>query len=772
MFMISRRTQLILGSILMLGLVMAIVVPAAAEEIPPVLPPETIRGTVFGTGTHFEVTNSDYLNVTLDSSEPISLTLSSFPEQILLELSPVSSPSTALITLRGLTPLSTFYLYEDGLAEATSFTTDVNGDYVFVQDLINDHLVTIQPHKSTYFLEENTGGDCGSIGAWDSNTNTCTLTGDVYDTIEISSNDITLDGNGYTVSDSMYGIFIRDKTGVKIKNLNITSPSSNPHEGIGIYLGRSSNCRIEGVNISQKFYGIQTSSVHDSLISGNSFSNNSYGVFIGSTYNNIISNNIISNNKFWGIQTDNTYSNTFSDNLISNHNLAGHGGVFLLLDTRENTFYNNTITNNYWGIFNYRSWDNLFYNNSFMNNNYPAYEYRQDNIWNKATPDGGNYWSNYDEPIDGCDDINSDNFCDDTLKIFSFYTNSYDNLPWTTLNGWANQPPTVNAGGSYNGTEGTAITLGGASASDPDGDDLTYNWIVDSALCSFDNASALNPDLTCIDNGSFTATLTVSDGTESVNSAASVTVDNVAPAVGLVSVPTEPISVNNQPVVGISAPFTDPSTADTHICTVDYGDGTGHHTGTVVGNTCSGPDQSYTAAGVYMVTVEVTDDDGGVGEAVATTFIVIYDPDGGFVTGGGWIDSPANACADFCEGATGKANFGFVSKYKKGASTPTGQTEFQFKAGDLNFHSSSYDWLVVAGQDKAKYKGTGTINGSGNYGFMLTATDNGKSGDTFRIKIWDKDNADALIYDNQIVSDDDSYTGTVIGGGNIKVHNK
>ena len=42
----------------------------------------------------------------------------------------------------------------------------------------------------------------------------------------------------------------------------------------------------------------------------------------------------------------------------------------------------------------------------------------------------------------------------------------------------------------------------------------------------------------------------------------------------------------------------------------------------------------------------------------------------------------------------GNANFGFVSRYKKGANVPTGQTQFQFQVADLNFHSSEYDWLV------------------------------------------------------------------------------
>ena len=96
-------------------------------------------------------------------------------------------------------------------------------------------------------------------------------------------------------------------------------------------------------------------------------------------------------------------------------------------------------------------------------------------------------------------------------------------------------------------------------------------------------------------------------------------------------------------------------------------------------------------------------------------FAVVYDPDGGFVTGGGWIDSPEGAYAND-ETLTVKANFGFVSKYQQGAQTPTGNTQFNFKVADLKFHSSDYDWLVIANH-KAMYKGTGTINNGGNYGY-------------------------------------------------------
>lgn len=117
---------------------------------------------------------------------------------------------------------------------------------------------------------------------------------------------------------------------------------------------------------------------------------------------------------------------------------------------------------------------------------------------------------------------------------------------------------------------------------------------------------------------------------------------------------------------------------------------------------------------------------------------------------------------------TGKASFGFVAKYKKGADVPDGQTEFVFRAVGLNFHSSSYDWLVVTGSDYARFKGTGTINGAGEYKFMLWAGDGtGTDGaDTFRIKIWEEDESgnETVIYDNGM--------DQAIGGGSIVVHTK
>ncbi len=178
----------------------------------------------------------------------------------------------------------------------------------------------------------------------------------------------------------------------------------------------------------------------------------------------------------------------------------------------------------------------------------------------------------------------------------------------------------------------------------------------------------------------------------------------------------------------------------------------------------------FNEAQVATIYFKVIDNVGNESE-FGELFVVVYDPSAGFVTGGGWIDSPAGAfVAD--PTAVGKANFGFVSKYQKGAKVPTGNTQFQFKAGDLNFNSTEYDWLVIAGS-KAQYKGSGTINGAGNFGFMLTASDSGKSTapDRFRIKIWDKSTG-VIIYDNQLGSSDNADAITAISGGSIVIHSK
>jgi hypothetical protein len=172
------------------------------------------------------------------------------------------------------------------------------------------------------------------------------------------------------------------------------------------------------------------------------------------------------------------------------------------------------------------------------------------------------------------------------------------------------------------------------------------------------------------------------------------------------------------------------------------------------------------AIGVYKVTSTA-----GSGCTSSIAYIPVYDPDGNFVTGAGWIDSPAGAYkAD--ESLTGKANFGFLSKYKKGSNQVDGKTDFQFKAADLNFKSTLHEsgTLVISGK-KATYRGEGTINDVPGFRFTLIALDGDWNGETepdqFRIKIWGDS---GIIYDNGNGTDDNSDVATVLGGGSIAIH--
>ena len=107
---------------------------------------------------------------------------------------------------------------------------------------------------------------------------------------------------------------------------------------------------------------------------------------------------------------------------------------------------------------------------------------------------------------------------------------------------------------------------------------------------------------------------------------------------------------------------------------------------------------------------------------------------------------------------------------------PDGQTQFQFQLANLDFHSTSYSWLLVSGP-MAQYKGAGAINGSANYTFLLTARDGSLAGgntpDGFRMKIMDSTGTN-VIYDNMLgVADDMTSNNTqALAGGSVVIHSK
>ncbi|MEO7683168.1 MAG: PKD domain-containing protein [Gemmatimonadaceae bacterium] len=382
-----------------------------------------------------------------------------------------------------------------------------------------------------------------------------------------------------------------------------------------------------------------------------------------------------------------------------------------------------------------------------------------------------------------------------------------------------NESPVITMPATYTGVEGEPVDFSGISVTDAEGDALSYTLTFGDAVIPFllpasisgslvgtagpggVTLGASNPSYTYGDNGSYTVTLSVAE-TETTpaltaTAQAAVVVTNKAPVVTRIALPVSPVAVGTSIIA--TADFGDAGWRDTHTAVFqwDWDAAAAMSVGatlacptapgaplscsvnaqsfSVVTNVASpgwlSAANSYATPGVYTVRVTVTDDDNAVGARVSTAdnppYVVVYDPAAGFVTGGGWITSPVGAFA--AEPAlTGKAHFGFVSRYTKGAQLPSGNTQFHFDAAGLVFASTSYQWLVVAGA-KAQFKGVGSLNGVGGYEFLVTAVD-APSGDRFRIKIMNQ--GAGVVYDNQMGNSDDATATTALGGGSIVIHSK
>ena len=102
-----------------------------------------------------------------------------------------------------------------------------------------------------------------------------------------------------------------------------------------------------------------------------------------------------------------------------------------------------------------------------------------------------------------------------------------------------NMPPDVDAGGPYDGNEGSPGLRDG-TVTDPDPDDaITTSWSsapasgVDAgATCEFETASSVDTTVTCTDDGTYTLTLTATTASiPSVLDTATLTLANADPSV-------------------------------------------------------------------------------------------------------------------------------------------------------------------------------------------------------------------------------------------------
>ena len=326
-----------------------------------------------------------------------------------------------------------------------------------------------------------------------------------------------------------------------------------------------------------------------------------------------------------------------------------------------------------------------------------------------------------------------------------------------------NADPVASAGGSYVGEEGSAVALA-LSGTDSDGDALTFSWDLGDGTTG---SGAVPPaNHVYADNGTYVIMLAADDGRGGADTArTTATISNVAPSLAAFSIPATPMGLTPGGItVPVSSSFTDPGTVDTHTASLDCGSGVTAQS-EVVGEMASSA-CSFSSAGVYSIRLTVRDKDGGSDTKLSSAPIVVFDPAGGRLTGGGWVASPAGAVA-FALTAAGKLTFSLNARYEPGSSIPTGKAELNLTVGKLEFRSTSLDWLVAT-EASAQLRGRGTVNGSGDYAFSVVAID-GQSTGAVRIRIWHRTSG-TLLYDSRPGAPLDDTGVTALGGGSIQLH--
>ncbi len=257
-----------------------------------------------------------------------------------------------------------------------------------------------------------------------------------------SSNN-TITGNNAT-SSGLYGILIITSFNNILTNNFI---SNNLDTGIALS-GGGRNILASNTASKNEHKGIDITVSHDNILTGNVISNTSHtGILLGLANNNVLAGNTIINNGIKG-NPEGGFAGLCivgSSNTVTGNNISNNGeGVCMTGNSTKNSFSGNTIANNVHSglrIYNYSGIpsSNTFYRNNFIDNT-PQTSIvagSTGNLFNLPAPIGGNYWSNYDTPTEGCvDTAPSDNFCDNPFT----FTGGQDNLPWTQVNGWTQVP--------------------------------------------------------------------------------------------------------------------------------------------------------------------------------------------------------------------------------------------------------------------------------------------------------------------------------------------
>ncbi|MHC4628812.1 MAG: NosD domain-containing protein [Planctomycetota bacterium] len=331
-----------------------------------------------------------------------------------------------------------------------------------------------------------------SVGTWDPVDRIYTLTTDVTEGLVIMEDNLTLDGNGKTVSGVSPGAGVKasSKYHVTIKNLIVTGCD------YGIWLvgpnlwGFDTYNNVTDNTVSGCAYGISLTRSDYNEVAGNTLSACGHAIGLGYSDYNTVTGNTVNGSTGNGIGVNDSAYNTVTGNTVN-------GGTGDAINLNRSSY-------------------NDIYNNNFISNTTQARVFGgSDNVFD--VDGSGNYWSDYTG-----EDTNGDGIGDTEIPHLGL-----DNYPFIVGNGWSNDPPIADAGPDQtvdqDSPAGADVTLDGSGSSDDPIQPLTYMWQWDSG-----SASGVNPTVT-LPVGTTQVILTVSDGVLSDTDTVEIAVQSTEP---------------------------------------------------------------------------------------------------------------------------------------------------------------------------------------------------------------------------------------------------
>jgi PKD repeat protein len=334
----------------------------------------------------------------------------------------------------------------------------------------------------------------------------------------------------------------------------------------------------------------------------------------------------------------------------------------------------------------------------------------------------------------------------------------------------ANVAPSAVLSAPSSVNEGSSIIVSLSNPSDPSAVDQAagFSYAFDCGSGFGVASSASSGSCPAIDNGIRVVRAKVRDkdlGERTYE--ATVNVLNVAPTISALNGPTSRLRKGEAATV--SANYSDPGSADTHVATIDWGDGARNDL-PALGGLASGS-HAYSSAGTYTVSMYVTDKDGGRSATVQTTVSVSGGrKKKGIMHGEGAVIDASTSSRD-----KNTAAFAVFARTDADGDGVARDGALVVRSGKRTFHAKSFQTLDVD-DNKGMLLGEGKFDGDvKRYGFLLAAVDGGsrrdRQKDLVRLKIWNLSTGQ-VVFDSEPGRGDDAVPAKRLMEGRIEVHER